>query len=436
MQTRSHCFVVVLVILAACSRTAVTTSPTSSVTTSSATSSSIPATTVLATSAPARAVSSANSDGAVAVIDGFGLQLARRGLGLDRGNSALSPLSVATALTMTSAGARGDTAAEMNRVLGIADPATIHESMNTFDQSVAASQVEPKADDERSIELATANRAFVQNDLAMEQPFLNTLASQYGSDVGPVNFRGNQEAARTTINGWVNDRTKAHIPELIGKGIITEDTRLALVNALYLKANWAIPFATAVPGRFNTPTGAVQVPMMGDTHRGQIAAGDGWRAVDLPYVGDRLSMTIVLPDEGKFDAVVGQLDAMHMAAMRSANEGPVADLKMPKFDIAKNIRLDNQLKALGMNVAFSGAADFSGMTTSERLQIQTVIHQATVTVNENGTVATAATAMLAFPVSAPPTTPFLVDRPFLFFISDHTTDAVLFVGQVIDPTTS
>jgi serpin B len=426
MQTRSRCLVAVLVLLAACGRTTVTMSP--------ATSSSDPATTVPATTAVARAVSSGSPEGAVTVIDGFGLDLARRGLGLDKGNSAISPLSIATALTMTSAGARGDTAAEMNRVLGIADPATIHESMNTFDQSLAANQVVPKTDDERSIELATANRAFVQNDLKVEQPFLNTLASQYASDVGPVNFKGDQEAARTTINGWVSDRTKAHIPELIAKGVITQDTRLALVNALYLKANWAVPFESAVPGTFNTPTGAVQVPMMGDINRGQIAAGDGWRAVDLPYVGDQLSMTIVLPDEGKFDAVVAQLDATHIAAMRSAKEGPRAVVKMPKFDMSRNIVLDDQLKAMGMNVAFSGAADFSGMTTKESLQIQTVIHQATVTVDENGTVATAATAVLIFPVSMPQTTPFVVDRPFLFFISDHATNAVLFVGQVIDPT--
>jgi serpin B len=426
MQTRSCPFVALLVLLAACSS--------ATVTTSSATSSSDPATTVPATTALARATSSASSEGAVAVIDGFGLDLARRGLGLEKGNSAISPLSIATALTMTSAGARGDTASEMNRMLGIANPATIHESMNMLDQSLAADQVTPKTDDERSIELATANRAFVQNDLPLEQPFLNTLASQYGSDVGLVDFLRDQEAARTTINGWVSDRTKAHIPELIAKGAITEDTRLALVNALYLKANWAVPFAPAVPGTFNTPTGAVQVSMMGGIHRGQIAAGDGWRAVDLPYVGDQLSMTIVLPDEGKFDAVVAQLDAATIALMRSATEGPMADLKMPKFDISKNTALDDQLKAMGMNVAFSGEADFSGMTTKEGLQIQTVIHRATVTVDENGTVATAATAVLMFPASMPQTTPFVVDRPFLFFVSDHATNAVLFVGQVIDPT--
>jgi serpin B len=132
--------------------------------------------------------------------------------------------------------------------------------------------------------------------------------------------------------------------------------------------------------------------------------------------------------------VVAQLDAAHIAAMRSAKEGPVAYLTMPKFDISKERVLDDQRKAMGMNVAFSGEADFSGMTKKERLQIQSVIHQATVTVDENGTVATAATAMLGFAVSMPATTPFVVDRPFLFFISDHTINAVLFVGQVLDPT--
>ena len=150
--------------------------------------------------------------------------------------------------------------------------------------------------------------------------------------------------------------------------------------------------------------------------------------------GGSAQHTIVLPDDDKFDAVVAQLDATHISAMRNAKDGPRADLKMPKFDISKNVTLDDQLNAMGMNVAFSKQADFSGMTTKERLQIQTVIHQATVTVDENGTVATAATAMLAFAVSMPQTTPFVVDRPFLFFISDHTTNAVLFIGQVIDPT--
>lgn len=349
----------------------------------------------------------------------------------------MSPLSIGLALTMARAGANGETAAEMDRVLHIADPVVIHDSMNTLEQALATRALQPSGQDDRVIELATANRAFTQSGYQFKKPFLETLASRYGSVIGPLDFNKDTEGSRRKINAWVSDRTKAHIPELIGPDILTTDTRLALVNALYLKAHWAMPFwvdATEMKP-FTTPTGSVQVATMHNAHQGQIGTGDGWRAVAMPYVGGQLSMTIVLPDTGKFDEVASHMDDAFVRSLDTAMSGPVADLWLPKFDISASVELSDQLKDMGMNLAFSYNADFSGMTDAEGLLLQAVVHQATVTIDEKGTVATASTVDIVIPASMPPpTAPFVVDRPFLFFVSDASTHAVLFVGQVTDPT--
>jgi len=374
---------------------------------------------------------------AAASVDAFGLDLARPELGLAKGNVAVSPWSISTALTMARAGAKGTTASEMDHVLHITDPATIHQAMNGLDQQLTARNATFPGPTKTplTIELSAANRAFAQRNMHFEQPFLDTLATSYGAGVGLVDYIAATEAARTTINAWVADQTRKRIQELITRGVLTTDTRLVLVNAVYLRADWAAPFPKNQTrnAAFHAPGGDVTVAFMHGSEERGFASGDGWKAVELDYAGGQLAMTVVVPDAGRFDEVAARLDTTLLDAVTTTQPAQV-DLTMPKFDIAKALSLKEQLIALGMPTAFSGQADFSAITADEALRIQDVVHQANITVDEQGTVAAAATAVIMGKTSAPVNLQQLtVDRPFLFLLRDKATGALLFAGQVINP---
>jgi serpin B len=279
---------------------------------------------------------------------------------------------------------------------------------------------------------------FAQQGLHLDSGFLDTLAGEYGAAVGLVDYKTAAAAARTLINQWVAGETHDRITDLIPDGALDELTRLVLVNAVYLHADWATPFDKDAThdGPFHAPGGDVQVPLMhGQEERG-FAEGDGWKAVDLDYAGGQLAMTILVPDAGRFDEVTSHLDVTMLDAA-TATKPATVDLTLPKFDIDKQLLLKDQLVALGMPTAFADhRADFSGITTDEELVIDDVIHQADVTVDEKGTVAAAATAVIMRTTSAPanPKT-LVVDRPFVFLLRDKATGAVVFAGQVTNPST-
>jgi serpin B len=216
-------------------------------------------------------------------------------------------------------------------------------------------------------------------------------------------------------------------------------TRLILVNAVYLKAPWSIPFnedATA-DGSFTTSAGeTVRVPMMWSTHTMAYAHGDGWQAVDLAYLGNTLSMVLILPDD--VEAFVRDMDGARLASIVAGLSGERVALTMPRFGIETRASLPDVLKAMGMPTAFTdGAADFSGITTEERILITEVIHQANIDVDEEGTEASAATAVIGGVTGGPPpvSVELRLDRPFLFALRDVETGVVLFLGQVGDPST-
>ena len=372
---------------------------------------------------------------AVTSLNGLGFDLLGRNLRAGTGNVALSPWSIGVALAMARAGARGTTAAEMDRVLHIADPAEMHASMNALDREIAARNgAFDDGSKKRAVDVAAANRSFAQRRLHFEQPFLDELARSYGAGVGLVDFRRNAASARGGINAWVAQRTRKRIPELLSEGTVDRTTRLVLVNAVYLKADWASPFEkeSTKDAVFQAPKGDVQAPFMRGEAVRPFLAGDGWRGVELRYAGGKLAMDVVLPDEGRYGNVVGQL-ANVSTALGGAQAVDV-DLRLPKFDIGKSLSLKDELSALGMPTPFSDRADFSGMTSDEQLQIADVVHQANVTVDEKGTVAAAATGVIIRNDSAPARIEQLVvDRPFIFLIRDLPTGAVLFAGQVTDP---
>ncbi len=350
-------------------------------------------------------------------------------------NLVFSPASIALALAMTSAGAKGATLAEMDTVLHITDPSTIHRSMNGLAAALDAANATQDnttqgGEGTSEVQLSVANSLWGQTGLNFEQAFLDLLSSEYGAGMELVDYKVDPEAARHAINGWVASETHDRIPELLANGVITVDSRLTLVNAIYLKANWYDSFdkQLTVTETFAGSAGDVDVEMMHTSRRFAYAAGDGWQAVELPYVFGELAMVVA----------VGDTSATVMPTITDMNSvlaERLVELGFPKFDIETSVSLADTLKEMGMPTAF-GDADFSGMTTDEQLVIGDVIHQANITVDEDGTEAAAATAVVMVATSAPveldPVT-LTIDRPFTFWLRARSTGAVVFMGRINDP---
>jgi serpin B len=251
-----------------------------------------------------------------------------------------------------------------------------------------------------------------------------------------VDYKANPEAARQAINAWVKDQTEQRIPELIGQGAIDGLTRLVLVNAIYLKAAWQTTFSEAAtqPAPFTKVDGSTaSVPTMRQTADLRYAAGAGWRAVELPYVGGSLALTLIVPDDlARFET---GLDPAEFDAIAAALKPSSVDLSLPKFGLETMADLGDVLAGLGMPDAFDlDKADFSGITTTEKLYISAVIHQANFDIDEKGTEASAATAVVMGTSAAPVgEITFHVDRPFLFALRDVQTGAIVFLGRVVEP---
>lgn len=396
----------------------------------------------VARSSKTRAVA-ALQDGAAATksVNDFGVDLYKtltRGTNNDYTNLVFSPASIALALDMTRAGAKGSTANEMDRVLYISDPGALAHSANALASALESRtrHIDRPQNDPVDITLAIANSLWAQKDLAFETAFLDLLATEYGAGLQLVDYKHEPEKARNLINTWVADKTKQRIPELIPQGQITDQSRLTLVNAIYMKAPWLNTFAkesTANQPFTTTGGNVVDTATMHLNTDLRYARGSGFQAVELPYIGEELSMLIVLPDKGTAlaDGVAAVSTVSALASSRTVT------LSLPKFDIETATGLATVLAAMGMPTAFTNAADFTGMTTAEPLVIGAVIHQANITVDEEGTEAAAATAVVMGATSAPaPQDPvqLIVNRPFVFAIRDNPTGAVLFVGHIGDPT--
>ncbi len=367
---------------------------------------------------------------AVDSVNGFGTEL-YRAIAAERPgqNVVVSPASIAIALTMTSAGAGSTTLAEMLATLGIDDAAAIHASMNALSAALDA-----RSHDD--VTVAIANSLWGHSDLTFQPAFLEVLAGEYGAAMNTVDYVSDTEGARVAINAWVSDSTEERIPELIDEGVLSSDTRLTLVNAVYLRAPWLTSFdpEATVDGPFTLPDGAVvEVPMMTATGPMMFATGDGWRVVELPYSGGELAMLIFVPEDGfldQFEEIFLVTDATQYLEPREVT------LSLPRFDIESNVALGDVLVAMGMAEAFTDNADFSAMTVDETLYIAAVVHQANITVDEAGTEAAAATAVAMAATSMPaPLEPvtLAVDRPFVFALRDLATGAILFLGRVADP---
>ena len=287
-------------------------------------------------------------------------------------------------------------------------------------------------------QLRIANRLWGQKGYHFLPAFLQTTRDNFGAELGQLNFAEDADAARRTINGWVEEQTEQKIKELIPPGLLNAMTRLVLTNAIYFKGDWQNKFAAAATHNapFSLATqDRVIVPMMGQKAMFAYADADDLQLIELPYVARNLSMVVLLPKAA--DGLPGlekKLSVETLKKWTSELKMQTVEVVLPKFSTTSSFRLEKVLASMGMPLAFSGSADFSGMTGNRELFLSAVIHKAYVDVKERGTEAAAATAGgMAMAGRPEPHPTFRADHPFLFLIRDNRTGSILFLGRLMNP---
>jgi serpin B len=356
------------------------------------------------------------------------------------GNLFFSPYSISSALAMTYAGARGNTAAEMAGTLHFGlEQAQLHPGFRELRRSISDQRVEG------GLRLEVANALWGQRGFEFLPEFLEINRTNYGGGLREVDYANATEAARLTINEWVAERTQGKIRDLIAPGMLNAMTRLVLTNAIYFKADWIHQFekhATRDDDFWIAADKTVKVPMMHQTENFGYAEVEGCQLLEMQYAGGRQSMVVLLPTMRDGRGRLGWMKQIEDGIAGGKLDSWLKEIRptqvsvaLPKFRFTSQFELADTLMAMGMKDAFSEAADFTGMTTSPGLCISKVIHKAFVDVYEEGTEAAAATAvtMEGEALMARPKD-FRADHPFIFLIRDRRSGAVLFMGRLSDPT--
>ena len=360
----------------------------------------------------------------------------------DDGNIIFSPISLSLALSMALAGAESTTEEAMIEALQFSLPENeVYPTFNALLLAIEESQKLPMEDSEGDeFQLNIANSIWGQAGYDFEQDFLDILARNYGAGMYMVDYIGNPETARQLINEWIEEETQEKIKDLIPEGAIDTLTRLVLANAIYFNASWQHPFDEE--GTQKAPFvildgSEVDVDMMrlfGE--RLGYVKGENFQAVNLAYLSNDFSMTVIVPDQGSFNDFEDGLDPEQLISIQNRLVSHSVNLQMPKFDYESTIYANDPLINLNMSEAFNPElADFSGITEVEKLFISDVLHKATITVDEEGTEAAAATAIIMRVESIEPGEPveLTIDRPFLYLIQHNPTGSILFMGRVVQP---
>jgi serpin B len=366
----------------------------------------------------------------------FGLDLHKQLVnGAAKGkNLFYSAHSVSSAFAMLHAGARGATEQEIAKVLHFTVPQNeLHPAMNKVALELESREADGgKGSDGKGFRLNMHNTFWGEQTLTWEAPYLDTLAVHYDAGINLVDFIGHFEQARLDINAWTEKKTEGRIKELLPEDSLDPSTRFALVNTVYFNAAWTDEFAPTTM-IFATPDGASNVAAIqrvGGTF--SWAQTDDAELVAIPYEGRKLELVVVVPTD--LEAFEAKLDGTLLDSIIAKLEPAYLDVTMPKVKIeGDTINLKNELIALGMTT-LRGGADFSGMTSTQ-LQVTDVFHKAFVKIDEKGTEAAAATAIIGRESSAPvdPPKKVMVDKPYLFFVRDVPTGVVLFTGRVVAP---
>ncbi len=351
------------------------------------------------------------------------------------GNLFFSPYSISMALGMTSAGARGQTAQEMGKVLHF-DTDQVHSLFGELQRQMAATGTQG------GIELNVANALWVQKGEPFLPSYLELVSANYQANLNQADFKTEAEVTRVRINGWVAQQTKERIRDILPAGSIDALTRLVLANAVYFKGIWAKPFDKAATSRQTFHISATSLsgtPLMHHFDTVRYVEEETLQAVEVSYKNGELSMVVLLPK--KVDAI-GTLENRLTPTLISSVLGRMKERRveifLPRFKLESTLSLNGSLVKMGMTNAFSPQADFSGMDGQRRLYLSAVFHKAWGEVNEEGTEAAAAT-VIALPTSsaraavpeAPPV--FRADHPFIFFIRHRQSGAVLFLGRFSNP---
>jgi serpin B len=377
----------------------------------------------------------ADLDALVAGNTQFALDLYARLGAQDPGNIFCAPQSISTALAMTYAGARAETAEQMARTLrfapGIRD---LHAAFAALAEALPTT-----AEDERKTTLAIANRLWGQRGESFLDSFLDTTRVHYGGGFETVDYLRDPEGARLKINAWTEQQTRGRIEDLLQPGVIDRTTVLVLTNAIHFKGTWRTRFdpQKTQDDEFHAPGNrVVTVPMMKVTSDFGYYESDLLQAVSLPFDGDRLEMVVLLPEaRDGLKALEEELTLESLAEWVGQQRMRRVALTMPRFGTTSRFELSDDLAQMGMPAAFSSTADFSGMNGRRYdLFISNVVHKAFIEVNEEGAEAAAATGVVMKRTSAPsrPRT-FLADHPFIYLIRDRDTGAILFLGRMVDP---
>jgi len=393
---------------------------------------------ILAAQPPATKMPAKTADQSEAVkgSNAFAVDLYHQ-LGAKPGNLFFSPESISTAFAMTYAGARGQTAAEMQKVFHFTlPPDRLHPAMGALLAGMNAPH--------QGYALSVADALWAEQDEHFFPAYLKLVETNYRAGFHAVDFKSAPESVRATINQWVEKQTNDKIQNLLGPGTVTPLTRLILTNAIYFKGNWAAGFdkdQTKDEEFHLSAAQTVKTPLMHRTDGYRYYDGGTFQALELPYAGNELSMVVLLPKE------IGGLPAIEKSLTSTAANAWLEKLKfedkviltLPRFKTPQQFELKDTLGKMGMAQAFSNTADFSGMDGKPDLFISAAIHKAYIDVNEEGTEAAAATgvvmrqALARAPMPESPPIVFTADHPFLFLIRENASGAILFMGRVTDP---
>jgi len=356
-------------------------------------------------------------------------------------NLIFSPASISIALAMTYAGAAGTTASEMASTLHFTlPPAQLHPAFDALDLALASRGQGKLGADGGPMQVNIVNALWAERTYAFRSDFLDTLAANYGAGVNLLDFLNAPDPSRLAINTWVAGQTNNKIQDLLPQGSVVASTKLVLTDAVYFNAAWKSPFDAnnTGDGSFTLLDGSSVTAkfMRSDFHGLPAMQGTNFVAASLPYADDNLSLVVVVPDAGQFSQVESSLDANTLGTLAAGLTNQVVSVALPRYTVTTGTSLKDLLMALGMTSAFTpGMADFSGMDGTQNLCIGEVIHKAFINVAERGTEAAAATAVVMNTAIAPPAPQLVLtaDRPFLYFLRDQPTGAILFMGRVLDP---
>lgn len=365
----------------------------------------------------------------------FGLDLLRT----QPGNAVVSPASVAAALAMAGTGARGSTAEQIAATLGLKGPAAF-DSVGRQQASVIREGAAAGGDSPDAPDLEIADGLFVQQGFPLRPAFVSGLQSHFGATPEALDLSGDPAGSLRAINAWGADHTNGIIPELLPE--IPAETRLVLANAVYLKAKWEDEFEAeeGFPGTFHRTNGkGVSTDFIYQVDQFRYAAGPGYKAVELPYRASTLSLLAVLPVRSGVAELERRLGKAGLGGIVGDLKPKPVMLTLPRFHLHTEAELQEPLESLGMTVPFTEAADFSGITAAESLMIGAIEHVADIEVDEEGTEAAATTGVVEVPtagaVMPPDSVTFNANRPFLFFVRDDKSGAILFAGRLADPST-